>query len=443
MARWWAEHAWLGGSHTAAGVLMEVKDDRFAAITPGVTQPPSGALRLRGLTLPGLANVHSHAFHRALRGRTQEGRGSFWTWRDLMYDVAARLDPDTYLRLARAAFAEMSLAGFTSVGEFHYLHHGPGGVAYADPNQMGLTLVEAAQLAGVRLTLLDTCYLEGGFGVPLEGTQLRFGDRNAPGWIERVQELHPPEDRVRLGAAVHSVRAVAPMAILEVASWAAAREWRLHAHVSEQRLEQSECRRHRGTTPLGVMAAAGALTDRFTAIHGTHLSKKDISGLAAAGGGCCICPTTERDLGDGIGPAAALHAAGVQLSIGSDSHAVVDGFEEARALEMDCRLASEERGVLDSSTLLNAATANGAEALGWDAGALAAGKLADFVTVRLDTPRTSGSDPALASTAVFAAGAPDVDTVVVGGRRIVEDGNHLAVPDVAGELAAAIAAVFQ
>jgi formiminoglutamate deiminase len=431
----------LGGPGTTPGVLLEVKGDRLAAVTPGVDRPPARAVRLDGLTLPGLANAHSHAFHRALRGRTQQGPGSFWTWRDLMYEVAARLDPDSYLALARAVFAEMSLAGFTAVGEFHYLHHQPGGARYADPNQMGVALMEAAASARIRLTLLDTCYLEGGFDAPLEGPQLRFGDGSATGWIERVQQLRP-QRHARLGAAIHSVRAVPPLAMAEAVAWSRLHDWPLHAHVSEQRREQNECKHHRGTTPLGVLDAAGAVGPGFTAVHGTHLSKKDIVGLAAAGGTCCLCPTTERDLGDGIGPAPALRRAGVSLSIGTDSHAVVDGFEEARAIELDSRLVSEERGLLDAGLLLETATANGMAALGWDAGVLAPGKLADFVTVRLDTPRTAGADPALAATAVFAASAADVDHVVVGGQVVVAGGAHLGVPDTAGELAAAISALF-
>jgi formiminoglutamate deiminase len=441
MSRWWAEHAWLGGQRTTPGVLIEVNGGRFDVITPGVPASPAGAVRLDGLTLPGLANVHSHAFHRALRGRTHEGPGSFWTWRDLMYRVAERLDPDRYLRLAKAVFAEMVMAGFTAVGEFHYVHHGRGGIPYRDPNQMGLALIEAARLAGIRLTLLDVCYLQGGFGVPLEGAQLRFGDGSASGWIERVERLPPPDDGARMGAAVHSVRAVPPRAISQVAEWAAARGWPLHAHVSEQRREHAECRKTLGTTPLGVMAAAGAVGRRFTAVHGTHMSRKDISALAAARGGCCFCPTTERDLGDGIGPAAALHAAGVPLSLGSDSHAVIDAFEEARAMELDCRLACETRGVFDAGSLVEAASINGMCALGWDAGALVAGKLADFVTLRLDSRRTAGADPSLASTAVFAASAADVSVVVVGGKQIVRDGVHLGVPEVASELGTAIEAV--
>jgi formiminoglutamate deiminase len=441
MPTWWARHAWLGGARTSPGVLLEVQEDRLTEVTPGVTCPPDGAITLDGLTLPGLANVHSHAFHRALRGRTHEGPGTFWTWRDLMYAVAQQLEPDSYLRLARAVFAEMVLAGFTAVGEFHYLHHGQAGVPYRDPNQMGVALIEAAADAGIRLTLLDACYLEGGFDASLQPVQLRFSDGSASGWIERVQQLRPDRNTV-IGAAIHSVRAVPPMAIADIAAWVEGRRWPLHAHVAEQRREQTESKRYRGSTPLGLLAAAGAVNDHFTAIHGTHLSKKDISGLAAAGGGCCLCPTTERDLGDGVGPAAALHDAGVRLSIGTDSHALIDGFEEIRAMEVDCRLVSERRGLLDAGTLLDAATIDGMAALGWDAGALAPGKLADFVTVRLDTRRTAGADPSLAATAVFAASAADVDSVVVGGRPIVAGGIHLTLPDVARELAAGIDPLF-
>ncbi len=441
MPTWWARHAWLGGSYTTPSVLLEAKDDRLVAVTPGIEQPPPDATRLEGVTLPGLANVHSHAFHRALRGRTQAGVGSFWTWRDLMYAVADRLDPDSYLRLARAVYAEMALAGFTAVGEFHYLHHQAGGVPYQDPNLMGQALMEAAADAGIRLTLLDTCYLEGGFESPLEGVQLRFGDGTAGRWIERVQQLQPL-GQARIGTAIHSVRAVPPFPMAEAVQWARQEAYPLHAHVSEQRREQTECRFFRGTTPLGVLAAAGAVGPGFTAVHGTHLSKKDIAGLASEEGGCCLCPTTERDLGDGIGPAPALHQAGIPLSIGTDSHAMIDGFEEARAIELDARLASEKRDLLDPDILLAAATSSGMAGLGWEAGVLAPGWLADFVTVRLDTPRTAGADPALAATVVFAATAADVDQVVVGGKPVVSGGTHLAIPDVAAELTAAILPLF-
>ncbi|HUJ64518.1 MAG TPA: formimidoylglutamate deiminase, partial [Acidimicrobiales bacterium] len=413
MPLWWAERAWLGGAGTDRGVLLDVKEHRLASVTPGLDTPPPGAERLPGVTLPGLANAHSHAFHRALRGRTHERPGSFWTWRDLMYEVASRLDPDGYRRLARAVYAEMALAGFTAVGEFHYLHRGPGGIAYSDPNQMGLAVVEAAADAGIRLTLLDALYLYGGFDAPLAGPQLRFGDADATAWAERVSRLEDGP-QLRIGAAVHSVRAVDARAIEVAAAWATARDAPLHAHASEQAVEHRECLERLGRTPLGVLGEAGAAGPRFTAVHGNHFSPADISLLVSTGGTCCACPTTERDLGDGTGPFHAIHSAGGALSVGTDSHAVIDGFEEARALEMDSRSASEQRGRFTPDALAAALTAGGMAALGWEAGALAPGRLADFVTVRMDGVSTAGVDLDLIAGVLFAASAASVDTVVVG-----------------------------
>jgi formiminoglutamate deiminase len=441
MSLWWAEHAWLGGPVVESGVLLTIKGDRFASVTPSVTEPPGAATRLKGLTLPGLANAHSHAFHRALRGRTQNGRDSFWSWRELMYEAAGRLQPDGYRRLAEAVFAEMLLAGFTAVGEFHYLHHPPGGGRYADPNEMGQALIEAALRAGVRLTLLDTCYLSSGFDADPVGTQLRFSDGTVDGWAERVDQL-PCRQGVRLGAALHSVRAVPPAAMSRVAKVAETRGWPLHAHVSEQRREVDECVARLGRTPLRVLADQGAVHPGFTAVHGTHLTPRDIAMLGEAGGGCCLCPTTERDLGDGIGPAPGLHRAGVSLCLGTDSHAVIDGFEEARAVELDARLESEQRNLFPASTLLQVATRQGMAALGWDAGILQAGRLADFITVRLDTPRTAGADPSSVATPVFAATAADVDVVVVAGRQVAGGGVHLGKPDLTSELAVEIARLW-
>ena len=434
MTTWWAEHAWLGGPANAQAVLLEEEEGHWVSVTAGVTAVPTAATRLYGLSLPGLVNAHSHCFHRALRGRTHTGPGSFWTWREQMYALAGRLDPDTYRRLATAVFAEMVAAGFTTVGEFHYLHHGPGGVPYADPNEMGLVLIEAARTAGIRLTLLDTCYLEGGFDRPLEGPQLRFGDESADAWAERVDGLRGTETAA-IGAAIHSVRAVPPAAAAQVAAWAERRP--LHAHVSEQRAEQDDCTEVLGASPLAVLSGAGALGPSFTAVHGTHFTAADISLLGQTGGYCCLCPTTERDLGDGIGPAGEMVGAGVQLCIGSDSHAIIDGFEESRGIELDARLAAEARGVLGPAVLLEAATSGGLRALGWGTGGLVQGGVADLVTVDLNSPRTAGCDPSSPATAVFAAASSDVRHVLVGGRTVVSEGTHCSV-DVGGELATVI-----
>ena len=430
MATFLCELAWTGGDDVAADVLVATEGDRIAAIDPLASTVPAGTVRLAGLTLPGLANGHSHAFHRLLRGRTHRGRGSFWTWRRQMYDVAAALDPDRYHRLARAVFAEMVLAGVTTVGEFHYVHHGPDGTPYDEPNAMGTALIAAAADAGVRLTLLDTCYLHGGIGVAPDATQRRFADRDAEAWAERAAGLADGPG-VRIGAAVHSVRAVDPVAIATVAAWAEARGAPLHAHVSEQPAENEQCRAAYGRTPVELLADHGALGERFSAVHATHLTTGDITLLGDNRCSCCFCPTTERDLADGIGPAGALDDAGARLTLGSDAHAVVDLLEEARAVELHERLATGERGRFAPAALLTMATADGHAALGWpDAGRLVIGARADLVTIGADSVRTVrlGDDPL--GMAVFAATATDVRHVVVDGRVVVRDGRHVAIDPV-------------
>ena len=438
MSRYWCELAWLGGERAEASVAIDVAHGVIAAVESGVAAPPGDAARLDGLTVPGLANAHSHAFQRALRGRTQHGSGSFWTWREQMYALAARLDPDSYLTLARATYAEMALAGVSAVGEFHYLHHGPGGAPYADPNAMGRALINAAEEAGIRITLLDACYLHGGIGEPPTEAQRRFSDGHAEAWAERVGSLRD-EEGVRIGAAIHSVRAVDPGSAATVAAWSAEHDRPLHAHVSEQPAENRACLEAYGRTPTGLLEESGALTRRFTAVHATHLDDADVARIGAAGATCCACPTTERDLADGIGDMRRLMDAGASLSLGSDSHAAIDLLEEARALELDERLASGERGRHSAQALLHAATAGGHACLGWpDAGRIAPGARADLVTVRLDSVRTAGVDPRSAlETLVFAASAADVRHVLVDGREVVRDGSHTSI-DVPRELHASV-----
>jgi formiminoglutamate deiminase len=438
---YWCELAWLGGERAEAGVLIEVDGARITAVTSGIPAPLSGARRLEGLTLPGLANAHSHAFQRALRGRTQQGSGSFWTWRKQMYRVADALDPERYLALARATYAEMALAGVTTVGEFHYVHHGSGGVPYDDANEMGRVLIAAAAEAGIRLTLIDSCYLHGGIDEPPEGAQRRFSDISADAWAERVDALRNGAS-VRIGAAIHSMRAVDPDAAAVVAAWARERDRPLHAHVSEQPAENEACLEAHGRTPSALLADVGALDANFTAVHGTHLDEADVRLLGGAEACCCVCPTTERDLADGIGRMRPLAEAGVSLSLGSDSHAVIDLFEEARAVELDERLASGERGHHGAAALLRAASESGHACLGWtDAGRIESGARADLVTVSLEGVRLAGTEPEHALEAVvFAAAAADVRHVLVDGRELVTDGRHATI-DVPRELDAAVRAV--
>ena len=421
MSSYWAAYAWLpDGCH--AGVGFEVVDGYFAGVRVGI-EPPAGAEILHGVTLPGLANGHSHAFHRALRGRTHAAGGTFWTWRQHMYALAARLDPDSYLSLARAVFAEMAQAGYTVAGEFHYLHHDQGGRPYADPNAMGAALIQAAAEAGIRLTLIDACYLSGGLTatghLPLDSVQQRFADRDVDHWQARISLMNAT-DQVRIAAAAHSVRAV-PAEVLRVIAEAAG-ERPLHVHLSEQPAENAASQAFYGCTPTELLADHGLLGRRTTAVHATHLTDTDIKTLGSSQTSACFCPTTERDLADGIGPARRLADAGSPLTVGSDQQAVIDPFEELRGVELHERLATGERGRFTPGELIMIGSESGYRSLGWpDGGLIADGALADFVVVRSDSVRTIGSDP---DQIAYAATAADIDQVIVAGRVIVRDGRH-------------------
>ncbi|HEY6637798.1 MAG TPA: formimidoylglutamate deiminase [Solirubrobacterales bacterium] len=434
----WCELAWLGGERAEAGILIELEGERIASVATGVAASPPEATSLPGLTIPGMANAHSHAFQRALRGRAQTERGDFWTWRQRMYEIAGVIDPDLYRALARATFGEMALAGITAVGEFHYLHHAPDGTRYEDPNALGRAVIAAAREAGIRITLLDTCYLHGGIDREPEGVQLRFSDGSAEAWAERLDGLEPG-DGARLGTAIHSVRAVDPESAAAVAAFASERSWPLHAHVSEQPAENEDCQAAFGTSPTGLLGEAGALTERFTAVHATHPADDDFGLLGRNGCRVCLCPTTERDLADGVGPARRLAEAQVGLCLGTDSHAAIDMFEEARAVELDERLESGVRGGHSAPELLRAATTEGCTAIGWpEAGRIAPQALADLVTVGLDGVRLAGTSAEHGlESLVFGAGAADVRDVIVGGRFVVRDGVHLDI-DVAAELSESI-----
>jgi formiminoglutamate deiminase len=414
---------------TESRTLIDVAPDGTIAAITTTNTPPAQTTRLPGVVLPGFANAHSHAFHRALRGRTHGDGGTFWTWRETMYALAQRLDPDSYYQLARLVYAEMVLAGYTSVGEFHYLHHDSGGTPYRDPNAMGKALAAAAVDAGIRLTLLDTCYLTGAVGTELVGVQQRFGDNTVDGWRKRVDDLTFDTPNVRLGAAIHSVRAVPVDAIGVVAAWADERSAPLHMHLSEQLAENNACQARYGRTPTELLHEQGALGPNTTAVHATHLTPGDIALLGTNGCTACFCPTTEADLADGIGPARELADAGVNLALGSDQHAVIDPFLEARGLEHGERLRTGQRGRFATLDLLVAATAH--TSIGWPS-LFEVGSPADFLTVRTDTVRTAGCAH---NQMILAATSADVAAVVINGRIVARDGHHDTIGDVGPLLA--------
>jgi formiminoglutamate deiminase len=419
---YWAERALLPGG-VARGVRFEVGDDgTLSSVEADVARADASAVVLRGLVVPGLVDTHSHAFHRALRGRAVGG--DFWAWRTGMYSLVDRLDPDRLVALASAAFGELLLAGVTTVHEFHYVHA---------PEGMDDAVCEAARRAGIRLVLLDTCYLRAGFDdAPLDAAQTRFSDGDVGRWAARAEKVAAGNPDVTVGAAVHSVRAVDPDSMQVVAAWARDRGVPLHLHLSEQPGENVACRSATGLSPTELAAERGVLGPSTIAVHAIHVTARDVGLLGEHGTTVCLCPTTERDLADGVGPAAALRDAGCPIRLGTDSHAVVDLFEEARAVELDERLVAGRRGIHQPGALLEAATAGGV---------LRAGEPADLCAVDLDSVRLAGVDPDdPVPMVVAAASAADVTDVVVGGRHVVRSRAHAEL-DVGAELRAAIRAV--
>ena len=423
----WAERVLVDGV-VETGVRLETDaTGRITRRESGVAAHPGDDLA--GFVVPGFANAHSHLFHRVLRGRTHDSGGDFWAWREQMYAVAAELDPDAYRELATAVFAEMLAAGYTAVGEFHYLHHRPSGAAYGD-HDMELAIADAAATVGIRLTLLDTCYLAGGIGQPLSPEQARFSDGDAAGWLARWHALRARLDEranplVTLGAAIHSVRAVPVEAIAEIVAGLPA-DVPLHLHLSEQPRENDDSVAAFGLTPAGLVASLGVLAERLSVVHATHLTDHDIRLLGDAGVSVVMCPTTEADLGDGIGPARQLADAGASIALGSDQNAVIDPLLELRGLEAGERLASGERGRFTPAELMAAATANGYRSLGLGSAGLAVGDLLDLVEIDLFSVRTIG---ARTEQIGLVASGSDVSGVWVGGTRVMtrESGGIVAI----------------
>lgn len=392
------------------------------------------------LVMPGLATAHSHAFQRALRGRTQRRAtqaGSFWTWRGLMYDLVAKLEPDDVFNISRFAYAELAMSGVTAVGEFHYLHHAPGGAPYANRLSMAEAVIEAARSVGLRITLIRTAYLRGGHGQDLTPAQQRFADAAMDPVLQDIETLagrFAGDPLVTIALAAHSIRAVPLNQVVELVAFAQARNLPFHMHIAEQRREIEECRHEYGRRPVELLAEAGLLSSRFVAVHATHLTGAEIATLGQAGAFACLCRTTERDLGDGLPHTANLVQAGVKLCVGVDSHAGSDAFEEVRAVELDDRARTEARHVVaEAAGLLQIGSGNGYQALGL-------GEVGgeDRVYLKADDPSIAGvGDDLLVEAVIFGATPRAVDEVVVGGRTIVREGVHLGYEQaLAGYLAA-------
>lgn len=440
MTTYFAQWAWRGAEHTVANVRITVNNGVISAVEENAAKQ-EGDVAIAGVVMPGLVNAHSHAFHRALRGRTHGGTGDFWSWRTPMYEIANRLTPDLYRELAAMTFAEMALSGITGVGEFHYIHHNTDGKKYKNPNEMGLAMVQAAQRAGIRIALLDVAYLHAALDKPEPlAEQKRFSDGNIDAWLDRVDALGEGGEGWTVGMAPHSVRAVHPRELEEVV---ANRHGKVvHLHVSEQPAENAACVAATGMTPTQVLDHVGLLGPHMTAVHATHLTETDISLLGKSHTCVCLCPTTERDLADGVGPAAALRDAGATLSLGTDSNAFIDMFEETRAIETDERLVTGKRGLHTPSALLAAATSVGAKSLGWGQHGIQVGAPADFIALSLDSVRLASFDGTNGAAHIVHSAAPsDVRDVWVGGKQVVANFRHTEIDDVVAGLRSAIAAV--
>jgi formimidoylglutamate deiminase len=388
----------------------------------------------RKALLPGFVNTHSHSFQRLIRGKSESRAMSgrdFWSWRGTMYHAAAHLEPEEVYDVARMAFLEMLLSGTTTVGEFHYLHNAPGGGPYDDPNLLSKQVIAAAKSVGIRIVLLRSAYLRSGYELPPDPGQIRFFE-SAPQFIENMEALAAAATDVPIGVAPHSLRAVPLRELKQIAEWTRERKLPLHMHVAEQIAENEACLREYGLTPVALLGKEGLLGPDFTAVHAIHISAEEIGQLARAGATVCSCPTTERNLGDGVIVADQVMREGIGIALGSDSQAQIDPLEDARELEYHLRLDREQRAILDqiggktlASRLFDCATENGARSLGVNAGNLSAGSLADFFTVDLNDLSIAGhSAEDLLPLVVFSLDRTAIRDVVVNGRWVVRDGRH-------------------
>ncbi len=435
----WAPLALLPGGWVRDVRLRLEASGRIAAIEQA-RAPASGDLRLPGPVLPGMANLHSHAFQRAMAGLAEIARDpedSFWSWRDLMYRLVGRLRPEQVEAIARYLYIEMLKAGYTGVADVHYLHHDWGGARYADPAEMANRHLAAAEAAGIAITLLPVMYAHAGFGGKApSAAQARFihgiDDFLALGAaLRKTLASRSDGGEHRLGLAFHSLRAVTEAEMQAIlAAWP--QDGPIHIHIAEQRREVEDCLAWSGQQPIDWLADRVALDSRWSLIHATHALPDEAARVAASGAVIGLCPTTEANLGDGFFPAEAYLAAGGRFGIGSDSHVSLDLREELRWLEYGARLQAERRNRLHGPDrphvarfLYEEAAASGALALGCQAGGLEAGKRADLVVLDGAHPLFAGlSGDDLLGRWIFAGRESLLREVWVGGRRIIAEGRH-------------------
>ena len=407
----------------------------ITAVTPGAS--PGAADRLRGAVIPGVPNLHSHAFQRAMAGgaerRSPAGQDSFWTWRDTMYRFVGLLSPEDAEAVAAQLHVELLEWGFTALAEFHYLHHQPDGTPYAEPAEMALRHLAAARRTGIGLTLLPSLYRHGGiFGVDPVPGQRRFLNDLGPYLriVEACRAAIADDPQFAVGLAPHSLRAVTPAMLDAVAALPGP----IHIHAAEQAKEVAECQAATGARPVQWLLDNAPIDARWCLIHATHMDAAEVAALAATGAVAGLCPSTEASLGDGTFPLRGWLAAGGRLGIGTDSHVGTSPRDELRQLETSQRLALQERAVATTQAmphpgrlLLDAALAGGAQASGRPLGGIAPGRRCDLVELDDQHPSLlSGSGDSLLDAWVFAGQANPVRTVVVGAKRVVEAGRHVA-----------------
>ena len=429
---WLPDLIYVDGRFESDRAIVCDDDGKIVQIVEGSQVSNTVRLKNRAL-LPGLVNAHSHAFQRVIRGRTEyrspNTTDTFWTWREQMYAAANRFEAEEIYSVSRMAFLEMALNGITAVGEFHYIHHAPDGSTYSDSNLLAREVIRAAHDVGIRIALLRVAYARAGYQTKPNPQQVRFIEASPDIYLNHFEQLlDAPELKGGIawaGIAPHSVRAVPLDYLKTIVAFANERELPIHMHVAEQPAEVSACIEEYRRSPVALLETEGLLSPRFTAVHAIHVTPKAISAMARAGAMVCACPTTERNLGDGVVPVDAYVSAGVAVSLGTDSQIQIDLLEDARELEYHLRLQKMERNVLTPQDLFDCATINGAKSIGFAGGKLEPGAPADFFTVDLNDPSIAGSSTHdLLTTIVFSLSRAAVRDVVVAGKQIVENGRH-------------------